>query len=1068
MDKPKFAVTMFRKSICLMSAVFLSGSLLAQPSLQKLQANLHQEKQNTASSYYRVDVDGNLPFLGAVYFSPDMRIGSGATATWLQQKMSFREGIDALQRSRQADTYFGASITRYQQYFKGLRVMYGSVVETSIDQQVASLQLEFYPVPDDTRINPVLNEAAALTKAIQFVGAEQYVWQNNPMNLPEYQRPSGELVLVEDQFIQPGRMCLAYRFDIYATKPLSREHIFVDALSGNLVHRSAILVHANRGASERFPVMNKVPRSISFIHPIRPIQGVRVPLANATGMADTRYSGRRAITTTPSGALGFELLATGIGDNTTVQTYDMNNNQDFSAINQLYDDDNNWTAAEYSNSAYMDAALDAHWGQENVVKYWWDRHFRKSYDNNNSVVKGYIHYGAGVDNAFWSGSVMEYGDGSANPPNGCNPWVSLDLCGHELGHAVCQATAGLVYARESGALNEGFSDIWGACIENYMKDTIVKKPFRLFEDIVLPQRNNPYVRSMENPSTDIWNSADTYLKTPQWRDATINGCAIPANPNDQCGVHTNSGVMNKWFYLVTNGGSGTNGNNYSYNVTGLGFDKSERITFLAEQMLTPNSTFGAARTATLNAVNILASSPNTLGISYADTSNVVAAWNAVGVADSIFTMVNTPVFASNSFTSIGVGKYGYIWAGTANNGLYKFNGTVWQKAPNLTNHNIAQILPDKEGGIWIAQYGRTGAQAILGGIGYYTDTTFTYAQYGEAEGLPTRNVRGIFINNELNLLPEQKFKRVWAACFADITVGVSRPGCVVFGKETPVPPISFNKQKNGVNQSNGFCLNMSGNNNEIWVFASSNSSTGGGQILRYRTVDTTYLGFYDNTNTPLPAGFNVKAIYYDSVYKNWWVGLTTGGVFFYSTTSSTWTNINFPAIFPSGTIVNNNAITGDIRGNIYIGTSNGYVVVGDPLGGTPTNPYSESDYKRYTKANAGLPNDNVKGIALDYNGNRLLIATDSGIVFKYSLCRNCANGNTAATVNAGPWNDPTTWSTQAVPGLLTNVTIRHTITINANAECKSLKIVAPGNVTVAPGVNFKVNNMSYLLTPTPQ
>jgi hypothetical protein len=54
-----------------------------------------------------------------------------------------------------------------------------------------------------------------------------------------------------------------------------------------------------------------------------------------------------------------------------------------------------------------------------------------------------------------------------------------------------------------------------------------------------------------------------------------------------------------------------------------------------------------------------------------------------------------------------------------------------------------------------------------------------------------------------------------------------------------------------------------------------------------------------------------------------------------------------------------------------------------------------------------------------------------------------------------------------VPNLLTNVVIKHNITINANAECKSLKIVAPGNVTVAPGVEFKVSNVSYLLTPTP-
>jgi Zn-dependent metalloprotease len=1058
-----------RRHIVLFSvSTLFAATLVAQPSLQKLQATLQTEKQNTANSYYRIEMDGQLPFIGNVLFSPDNRISTASTSEWLKQKMAFRDAVDQLHRSKQTDSYFGTAITRYQQYFKGIKVMYGAVVETAISNQVASLQLEFYPVPDDTKITALLTEQTAFDKALEYVAAEQYVWQNNPLNLAEYQRPTGELVIVEDQLVNPGKMCLAYRFDVFATKPLSRQHIFIDAATGNLVFKTSILHHAERGQPAKNQVIAKVPRQFLFFNPIPKAAGVKAPLANAIGMADTRYSGRRAIITTASGALGFELLASGIGDNTSIQTMDMSTNTDFSGVNQLYDDDNNWTAAEYSNSLYQDAGMEAHWGEEKVVKYWWERHFRKSYDNNNTMMKGYVHFGSNVDNAFWNGNAMQYGDGSANPPNGCNPWASLDLCGHEIGHAICQATSGLIYARESGALNEGFSDIWGACVENYMKDTIVKKPFDLFEDIVLPQRAKPYVRSMENPPTDIWNSAGTYLKTPQWRDATTIGCPVPNDvANDYCGVHTNSGVMNKWFYLVTKGGSGTNGNNFAYNVTGLGFDKTERIAFLAEQMLTPNSTFGAARTATLNAVNILASAPNTLGITFGDTSNVVAAWNAVGVGDSIFTMVNTPVFASNSFTSIAVGKWGYIWAGTANNGFYKYNGTVWQKAPNLTNHNISQILPDKEGGIWIAQFGRTGAQAILGGIGYYADSSFNYVQYSESDGLPTRNVRGVFINNELDVLPAQKLRRVWGSCFADLTVGLSRPGSVVIGKEVPVPPISFTKQKNGVNQNNGFCLGISGNKNEVWVFASSNSTTGGGQILRYRTADTAYLGFYDNTNTSLPLGFNVKAIYYDSVYKNWWVGLTTGGIFIYSTLSSTWTNINFPAIFPAGTTINNNAITGDIRGNIYIGTNNGYAVVGDPLGGTPTNPYSEADYKLYTKANAGLPNNNVKGLALDYNANRLLIATDGGIMFKYSLCRNCIGGNNATTATAGPWHDPTTWSAQAVPNLLTNVVIKHNITINANAECKSLKIVAPGNVTVAPGVEFKVSNVSYLLTPTP-
>ena len=36
-----------------------------------------------------------------------------------------------------------------------------------------------------------------------------------------------------------------------------------------------------------------------------------------------------------------------------------------------------------------------------------------------------------------------------------------------------------------------------------------------------------------------------------WKDTTEAGCPAPNLGNDQCGVHSNSGVLNKWFYLVS-------------------------------------------------------------------------------------------------------------------------------------------------------------------------------------------------------------------------------------------------------------------------------------------------------------------------------------------------------------------------------------------------------------------------------------------------------------------------------------------------------------------------------------
>ena len=107
-----------------------------------------------------------------------------------------------------------------------------------------------------------------------------------------------------------------------------------------------------------------------------------------------------------------------------------------------------------------------------------------------------MHYGQGYDNAGWDGSQMLYGDGSVK----FKPLTSLDVAGHEIGHGVCQATANLVYNGESGALNEGFSDIWGACIEQYTTAALglTKSTWLIGEEIV---NSGPALRSMSDPKS---------------------------------------------------------------------------------------------------------------------------------------------------------------------------------------------------------------------------------------------------------------------------------------------------------------------------------------------------------------------------------------------------------------------------------------------------------------------------------------------------------------------------------------------------------------------------------------
>jgi Zn-dependent metalloprotease len=97
---------------------------------------------------------------------------------------------------------------------------------------------------------------------------------------------------------------------------------------------------------------------------------------------------------------------------------------------------------------------------------------------------------------------------------------------------------------------------------------------------------------------------DTYLGL-NWTITADEGVCVPDRTiNDYCGVHTNSGVLNHWFYILTVGAAGTNNatnllDRDTY-VTGIGMRKSAEIAYLVERdFLTANSTFADARVASI-------------------------------------------------------------------------------------------------------------------------------------------------------------------------------------------------------------------------------------------------------------------------------------------------------------------------------------------------------------------------------------------------------------------------------------------------------------------------------------
>jgi Zn-dependent metalloprotease len=159
--------------------------------------------------------------------------------------------------------------------------------------------------------------------------------------------------------------------------------------------------------------------------------------------------------------------------------------------------------------------------------------------------------------------------------------TSLDVVGHEIAHGLTEFSARLIYANESGALNESFSDIFGTALEFEARPN--RANWTVGEDI------GGAFRSMINPKA--YGNPDTY-GGKYW----VNQNCIPSRANDYCGVHSNSGVQNRWFYLVAQGDTGVNDQADSFQVSGIGMTKAAEISFRNLTVyLTPSSNHEDAR-----------------------------------------------------------------------------------------------------------------------------------------------------------------------------------------------------------------------------------------------------------------------------------------------------------------------------------------------------------------------------------------------------------------------------------------------------------------------------------------
>ncbi len=456
---------------------------------------------------------------------------------------------------------------RLDQYYKGISV-YGGELLTHFSADGLRTVNGYYLPDIDLDTKTTIGGASAVSTALD--------------DLAEFFGPADQKDLELVVFPWEGTYYLAWRTVLWSDSPMGNWEYFVDAKTGEVIFKAnRIMADANANdIGTGFGVMGGVRNHIDT-----DFDGAEYRMIDYTRLASNNPHGHNGL----------------MPDGNYIQT----NVAGASLPGVVVTDaDNIW-----DNTTYQTPAVDGHVYASLVYDWMLATLGRNSFDDMGATMLTSVNYYAeGNNNAYWNGEQIVVWSWSA----GNNSLAACpDVIAHEWGHAVTTYTSNLIYQKESGALNESFSDMMGAAFE-FAHDSLDLPDWQIGENI--SGTSNGF-RSMMNPP---WaGDPDIYQTSPYWTD--VENCT-PSNYNDYCGVHSNSGVGNKWFYLLSDGGSFN-----SVTVGGIDVENAMLVAYRANAHYWSRYTdYPDAAYGTILAANDLDPS----GV-WAD--EVLLAWTAVGV-----------------------------------------------------------------------------------------------------------------------------------------------------------------------------------------------------------------------------------------------------------------------------------------------------------------------------------------------------------------------------------------------------------------------------------------------------
>jgi Zn-dependent metalloprotease len=231
---------------------------------------------------------------------------------------------------------------------------------------------------------------------------------------------------------------------------------------------------------------------------------------------------------------------------------------------------------------------------------------RNSIDDAGLNLLGSVHYGVRYNNAFWNGRQMVFGDGDGHIFNHFTS--SVDVIGHELTHGVTSYTCNLMYQGQSGALNESISDVFGSMVKQYsLNQKAEDADWLIGEGLFSKAIKGVALRSMKAPGTAY--NDPMAGKDPQPADMSH----YVQTEDDEGGVHINSGIPNRAFYLAAVG------------LGGYSWEKAGKVWYatMNDERLSQDADFTAFADLTVdNAIKLFGASTG---------EAISSAWTEVGV-----------------------------------------------------------------------------------------------------------------------------------------------------------------------------------------------------------------------------------------------------------------------------------------------------------------------------------------------------------------------------------------------------------------------------------------------------